>query len=110
MEAKAKQDAANPSSKGAVERITVLSYNLWNTEHLAEREAALERFFSIYDSDIICLQEVRPATLALLDKYLPNHARISELNVRFVRLVSVLKASQNLFCCCLILRLPHLYR
>jgi len=60
-------------------RISVLTFNVWNTDHLAERTPALQDFFTRFDADIICLQEVRPETLALFDKFLvTSHSRISE--------------------------------
>jgi len=59
-------------------RISLTTYNLWNTEHLEERTPALEDFFRRFDSDIICVQEFRPELAALLDKNLPDHDRVAE--------------------------------
>jgi len=79
MDAKTASDLGTVTAAATrLERVSVLTFNIWNTEHLAKREAALQRFFAIYDHDIICLQEVRPQTLQLLDKFLPSHARITE--------------------------------
>ena len=61
-----------------------MTFNLWNTEFLEERKESLRDFFTLFDADIICLQEVRPENLALLDEFLPTHARFHEASPNHV--------------------------
>jgi len=57
-------------------RISVVSLNLWNTEHLEERKAALVSFLSAYQADVFAFQEVRPVLCDLFDKTLPAYRRV----------------------------------
>ncbi|WP_320128977.1 endonuclease/exonuclease/phosphatase family protein [uncultured Sphaerochaeta sp.] len=59
-----------------MERISIISLNLWNTEHWDARKECVTAFVQTYCSDIFCFQEVRETTLAVLDKALPEHQRI----------------------------------
>lgn len=57
-------------------RITLLTYNLWNTVRWPERQPALEQFFLRFQPDIFCLQELRAETRAALDETLPDYRRV----------------------------------
>ena len=59
-------------------RISVITYNIWNTERWAFREPALRRFLELYDPDILCLQELRRTSQQALDQLLSNHARVRD--------------------------------
>ena len=57
-------------------RITLLTYNLWNTIRWPERQPALEQFFLSFRPDIFCLQELRAETRNVLDAVLPDYRRV----------------------------------
>jgi len=57
-------------------RISIITLNLWNTEHWQERKACVASFVTTFRADIYCLQEVRPTTLAFLDETLDGYARV----------------------------------
>lgn len=57
-------------------RISIVTLNLWNTEHWQERKACVASFVTTFRADIYCLQEVRPTTLAFLDETLDGYARV----------------------------------
>lgn len=59
-------------------RISLLTYNLWNTQRWPEREPALRAFFQCYRPDIFCLQELRLETRAALDQALPDYSRVED--------------------------------
>ena len=59
-----------------MERISLITLNLWNTEHWEKRKECVVSFVQKYASDIFCFQEVREETLAVLDQALPGYCRI----------------------------------
>ncbi|PCJ56917.1 MAG: endonuclease [Planctomycetota bacterium] len=59
-------------------RLSLATYNLWNTERWPEREPALQFFTDRYKPDILCLQELRSETRTMLDQALPNHDRVND--------------------------------
>lgn len=59
-------------------RLSLLTYNLWNTQRWPQREPAVREFFQRYRPDIFCLQELRGETRAALDKALPDYRRIDD--------------------------------
>jgi len=59
-----------------MERVSITSLNLWNTEFWNQREACVVSFVQTYQSDIFCFQEVRAESLAVLDYALPSYQRI----------------------------------
>ena len=59
-------------------RISVVSLNLWNTEHLEKRLDALRGFLSTYNADIFLFQEIRPELIKEFEKVLVNHNYISD--------------------------------
>jgi endonuclease/exonuclease/phosphatase family metal-dependent hydrolase len=61
-------------------RLSILTYNLWNTRRWPEREQALRHFFRRYRPDIFCLQELRAETRAALDDALPDYRRVQDSN------------------------------
>eukprot|EP00455_Lapot_gusevi_P049719 TRINITY_DN7104_c0_g1_i4.p1 TRINITY_DN7104_c0_g1~~TRINITY_DN7104_c0_g1_i4.p1 ORF type:complete len:282 (-),score=43.43 TRINITY_DN7104_c0_g1_i4:39-836(-) len=60
------------------ERVSVITFNLWNNEYLERRKTALTKFFKSFDADIIMLQEVRPTNLAIVQESLPSHSCVEE--------------------------------
>jgi endonuclease/exonuclease/phosphatase family metal-dependent hydrolase len=59
-----------------MERISLITLNLWNTEHWAQRKECVVSFIQKYASDIFCFQEVREESLAVLDQALFEYIRI----------------------------------
>lgn len=59
-------------------RFSLLTLNLWNTEHWEERLPAIRKFLETYDPDICCFQEVRESTLLDIDTILTGHRRIDD--------------------------------
>lgn len=57
-------------------RLNIITYNIWNTERMAFREPALRRFLTLFDPDILCVQELRPKSRDLIDEVLPGHKRV----------------------------------
>ncbi|MGI6610737.1 MAG: endonuclease/exonuclease/phosphatase family protein [Limnochordia bacterium] len=59
-------------------RFVAVTYNLWATNRWPEREPALRSFLRSHAPDILCVQELRDVTRAVLDEELPTHARIDD--------------------------------
>src|SRR5688572_23399980 len=59
-------------------RLSIVTYNIWLTERWPARAPALERFLKLFDPDLLCLQELQPATQAFLDETLKGHARVRD--------------------------------
>ncbi|MDD4012158.1 MAG: endonuclease/exonuclease/phosphatase family protein [Sphaerochaetaceae bacterium] len=59
-------------------RFSVMTQNLFNTELWEIRGESAKAFFTLYQPDILCLQEVRPQTLGELDKVLVGYERIQD--------------------------------
>lgn len=59
-------------------RISILTYNLWNTQRWPQRQPALLSFFQRFHPDIFCLQELQPVTLAALAEALPGYLHIAD--------------------------------
>lgn len=57
-------------------RISIITLNLWNTEHWNLRQESVKAFLKTYEADIYCFQEIRETTLAFLDSHLPDYHRI----------------------------------
>lgn len=59
-------------------RLSLLTYNLWNTMRWPLRKNALVAFFQTFQPDIFCLQELRKQTRAVLDRALPGYRRVDD--------------------------------
>jgi endonuclease/exonuclease/phosphatase family metal-dependent hydrolase len=59
-------------------RLSLVTYNLWNTERWPLRAPALRQFADIFRPDVLCLQELRAETQAYLDTVMPRHTRIHD--------------------------------
>ena len=59
-------------------RLSIVTYNLWNTVRWPVREAALKQFVDLFQPDILCLQELRAETQSFLDQALPQHQRVAD--------------------------------
>ena len=59
-------------------RLSVVTYNLWNTQRWPERAPALELFLDRYRPDVLCVQELTPETRDFLDHGLPDHGRVHD--------------------------------
>lgn len=57
-------------------RYSLISLNLWNTEHLEERKPCLVAFLKTYRADIFCFQEIREELCVLFDKTLQGYRRV----------------------------------
>ncbi len=59
-----------------MQRISIITLNLWNTECWDVRKDCVSSFVQTFNSDIYCFQEIRPELLLLLDAALPSYQRI----------------------------------
>jgi len=59
-------------------RISLVTYNLWNTKRWPLRAPALEQFARLFQPDVFCIQELRAETQAFLDEALPGHTRVQD--------------------------------
>ena len=59
-------------------RLSIVTYNIWNTTRWEVREPALRQFVTLFNPDLLCLQELRAETQACLDDAMPQHARIHD--------------------------------
>jgi endonuclease/exonuclease/phosphatase family metal-dependent hydrolase len=59
-------------------RLSLVTYNLWGTERWPARAPALAAFCDRYRPDVLCTQELTPATQSFLDDQLPSHARVTD--------------------------------
>lgn len=59
-------------------RLSIVTYNLWNTQRWPERQPALQEFLQRFQPDILCIQELRAETRDFLDKAMPTHARVED--------------------------------
>ena len=59
-------------------RLSIVTYNIWNTQRWEVRAPALERFLALFAPDVLCLQELRPATRDFIDKVLSRHRRVDD--------------------------------
>ena len=49
-------------------RLSIVTFSIWNTKRWDVREPALRQFVSLFNPDLLCLQELRAETQACLDK------------------------------------------
>ena len=59
-------------------RLSIVSYNLWNTERWPERKSALGQFVVRFCPDVLCVQELRTETQVFLDEAMPRHCRVHD--------------------------------
>jgi len=59
-------------------RFVVCTYNIWAGRRWPEREDALRRFLNLHEPDILCVQELRPETHAVIDAVLENHQHVDD--------------------------------
>ncbi len=59
-----------------MQRISLITLNLWNTEHWQQRRNCVVSFVQTFCADIYCFQEVREQTLSVLDSVLSDYQRI----------------------------------
>jgi endonuclease/exonuclease/phosphatase family metal-dependent hydrolase len=59
-------------------RISLISYNIWNTERWHFREAALRKFLELFSPDVLAVQELRRRSRTFIDGVLPSHARVHD--------------------------------
>lgn len=57
-------------------RLSIITYNLWNTMRWPLRQPALKQFIQLFCPDILCLQELHPETQAFLDEMMLHHDRV----------------------------------
>ncbi|MEO2048218.1 MAG: endonuclease/exonuclease/phosphatase family protein [Pirellulales bacterium] len=60
------------------DRISMVSYNLWNVERWPDREPALANFLTSFRPDILCLQEVRTETMECISQSLKTHEHVRD--------------------------------
>ncbi|MFC2821343.1 MAG: endonuclease/exonuclease/phosphatase family protein [Sphaerochaeta sp.] len=58
-------------------RISLISLNLWNTEKLEMRRDCLKAFLETYKADIFCFQEIRPKLIELFKEPLGGYQRVA---------------------------------
>lgn len=59
-----------------MQRISLITLNLWNTEYWEQRRTCVVSFVQTFHADIYCFQEVREQTLSVLDSALSEYQRI----------------------------------
>jgi endonuclease/exonuclease/phosphatase family metal-dependent hydrolase len=59
-------------------RLSFITYNLWQTKRWPARAPALEKFFTLFAPDVLCVQELQPATQEFLDRVLKEHDRVRD--------------------------------
>jgi len=59
-------------------RISLVTYNIWGEERWDFRRETLRKFAQLFDPDILCLQELCPASRELLDATLSTHRRVED--------------------------------
>ena len=59
-------------------RISIVTYNIWGDERWECRKEALRNFMSLFDPDLVCLQEFHPVSRELLDNALSGHRRVQD--------------------------------
>jgi endonuclease/exonuclease/phosphatase family metal-dependent hydrolase len=59
-------------------RLSIITYNIWNTERWPEREPSLRAFVRTFKPDVLCLQELRPETRDSLDDAMPAYDRVRD--------------------------------
>lgn len=59
-------------------RFVVCTYNLWKDERWPDRQQPLRQFITLHQPDILCVQELRSQSRALLDQALATHQRIND--------------------------------
>lgn len=59
-------------------RAVACTLNLWETSRWPERRDSLASFLGLHSPDILCVQELRPETLAVLEECLPGHDRVGD--------------------------------
>jgi endonuclease/exonuclease/phosphatase family metal-dependent hydrolase len=61
-------------------RFTAMTLNVWNTERLDARREPLRRLLG-RSPEVLCVQELRPEVMELIDAALPHHERVEDLPV-----------------------------
>ncbi|MHA7276431.1 endonuclease/exonuclease/phosphatase family protein [Arthrobacter sp. Hz1] len=59
-------------------RFVVMTHNIWADTRWPEREPALRALLRTRRPDIYAVQELRPATRAVIDSELPHHSRVED--------------------------------
>jgi len=59
-------------------RFIVMTHNIWADHRWPEREPALRALLHTRQPDIYAVQELRPATKAVIDEALPRHTRVED--------------------------------
>lgn len=60
------------------DRLVVMTHNVWADTRWPEREAALRSLYEVRRPDILATQELRRATMAVIDEVLAGHARVDD--------------------------------
>ena len=60
------------------DRISMVSYNLWNVMRWPDREPALRTFLTTFKPDILCAQELRNETLLCIEDTLETHEHVKD--------------------------------
>lgn len=59
-------------------RLSFITYNLWQTKRWPARAPALEKFFTLFVPDVLCVQELQRPTQEFLDRVLQGHDRVRD--------------------------------
>ncbi|MEE8292226.1 MAG: endonuclease/exonuclease/phosphatase family protein [Candidatus Tectomicrobia bacterium] len=59
-------------------RLSIVTYNLWNTMRWPLRQPAVRQFVDLFRPDVLCVQELRPETRACLDDAMSQHTRVHD--------------------------------
>lgn len=59
-------------------RVVATTYNLWADSRWFERTEPLRAYLELTRPDVLCVQELRPASRDLIDAALPDHSRVDD--------------------------------
>ena len=59
-------------------RLSLITYNIWQTERWPTRAPALEKFLKLFMPDVFCVQELQRPTQEFLDSVLNEHDRVHD--------------------------------
>lgn len=59
-------------------RFVAMTYNVWESARWPERADALRAVLELTGPDVLCIQELRPASREVIDAALPTHDRVED--------------------------------
>lgn len=59
-------------------RLSIVPYNLWNTECWPQATEALNKSLDLFTPDILCIQELRKKIQSFIDKIMPMYQCVDD--------------------------------